>query len=490
MARHYIACDLGAESGRVMLGTLDSGRLAIEEMHRFATGGTALAGTFRWDILRIYAEIKEGLRKVAATGVTPASVSVDSWGVDYAWRGAGEPLLATPFHYRDSRNDRSFETVCAKVGPEKIFAETGVQFMPINTLYQLADDVLHRPKLLSVADGFLHIADFLNYLLGGAPKVEASLASTSQLYNPVTRAWSLPLAEAIGLDPRLLPEIVPAGTVLGDLADDVRAESGLGPLKVVASCSHDTGAAVAAVPAQGDRWAYLSSGTWSLMGLELPAPLLSEEVRQANFTNEVGFGGSIRFLKNISGFWLLQECRREWARAGSDIPYDALVAMTASAEPLRSLIDPNRPEFAKPGSMPQKIEAACRATGEPVPENFGGFVRCILESLALIYRDTLESLRRLSGRPIDRLHIGGGGSRNAIVSQATADAANVEVVAGPIEGTAIGNALVQAIALGDLPSLDALRATVRDSFPVQTFKPNPSPAWDAAFARFQRLRQA
>jgi rhamnulokinase len=483
---HYVACDLGAESGRVMLGTLAEGKLSLEEIHRFSNGPVTVAGTLRWDVLRIYDELKTGLRKLAARGLKIESLSSDSWGVDYVWLKNQEPLLTAPYHYRDARTDDGFAQAFAVVPQEEIFAESGIQFMTLNTLYQLHADLRQRPWVFKSADRFLCIGDYLNYLFSGVAKAEVSLASTTQLYNPKKKKWSRTLLKKLGLPAKRFPEIVPSGTVLGP-AD---AALGLTGTQVIAACSHDTGAAVAAVPGQGRDWAYLSSGTWSLLGIEAAKPIISEASRAANFTNEVGYGHSIRFLKNIVGLWILQECRRSWARSGKEYNYDQLTRLAAEAPPLQSLIDPNDARFLKPDNMPEKIAAYCRETGQPVPGSDGQTARAILESLALLYARTIADLTRLTGQPIKQLHIVGGGSQNGLLNQFAANATGRPVIAGPVEATAIGNILIQAIALGQLPDLAALRQVVGDSFPVKTYTPQPEPAWQAAGKRFAQLTLA
>jgi rhamnulokinase len=487
-AKCYIACDLGAESGRVMLGRLEDGRLTLEEMHRFPSAAVRVLDSLRWDVLRIFEELKSGLRNVAGCNVSVTSLSVDSWGVDYVLINAVHPMLSPPFHYRDARTESTYERVLKHVGSELIFAETGIQFMPINTIYHLVSDVEKSPALLDAADCFLTIGDYFNYLFSGVPRVDESNASTTQLYNPSARAWSQELISRCGIPPKIFPQLVPPGTLLGPLLPEVAAETGLHEVQVVTTCSHDTGAAVAAVPAQeGEDWAYLSSGTWSLLGLELSQPLISEKVRERNFTNEAGYGGTTRFLKNIVGLWILQESRREWARQGRELDYATLTREAENAEPFRSLIDPRATRFLKPGDMPQKIVLFCSETGQPAPETPGQYVRCIFESLALLYRVTLEELEQLSGRTIHRLHIVGGGSQSALLNQFAANASGRQTVAGPVEATAIGNVLLQAVALGHLGSLAALRQVVRDSFALQTFEPIAPEAWGAAYQRFIEL---
>lgn len=484
---HYIACDLGAESGRVMLGALDEGRIALEEIHRFPNGPACIMGSYRWDTLRIFEELKRGLRKVAERGFDARGLSVDSWGVDYVLMRGNEPQLTIPHNYRDPRTERTFEAALEKATPERIFEATGIQFMPINTLYQFLADLEDKPEIVALADRFLLIGDYFNYLFSGRGVAEESLASTTQMYDPRKRAWSAEIIRTFGFNERIFPEVVPAGTILGPVRGEIKEEIKLTGAQVVATCSHDTGAAVAAVPAEGEDWAFLSSGTWSLIGVELPEPLINDAVRRANFTNEAGYGGTTRFLKNISGLWLLQECRRAWAREGTDYGYEELTHLALETEPLRSLVNPNAGKLGRPDQMPRKVQEECEARGEPVPETPGQIARCILESLALTYRIAFEQLRELTGRQLVKLHIVGGGSQSKLLNQAAADAIDCDVIAGPIEATAIGNVLVQAIALGDVESLAALRRIVRASFPVTTYKPHHSQAWEEAFRRFRNL---
>ena len=482
--KYYIACDLGAESGRVILGTLRDGKLSLEELHRFPTGAVHIGGTLRWNLLGIFEDLKKGLRVAAARGLPSASVSVDSWGVDYVLFNGRQPMLSLPYHYRDARTDRTYPATLEKVGKEKIYAETGIQFMSLNTLYQLVAEVEENPDLLKIADSFLTIADYLQYLFSGVACAEVSLASTTQVYNPKTKGWSAELIRELNLPARLFPEIVPSGARLGPLTAAIRAETNLPEnVQVIATCSHDTGAAVAAVPGEGDDWAYLSSGTWSLIGVELPEPSINEIALEHGFTNEAGFGGTTRFLKNIVGLWLLQESRREWARQGQEYDYAEITRLAGEAEPFRSLIDPKAARFLKPDDMPGKIAAFCRETGQPVPETPEQFARCILESLALMYRQALDALEQATGRKIAKLHIVGGGSQSVLLNQFAASATGRTVMAGPVEATAIGNLLIQAIALGDLDSLSSLRQVVRDSFSIETFEPEQSEAWDRAGER-------
>ena len=470
-----------------MLGRLEDGRLALEEIHRFPSAVVRVLGSLRWDVLRIYEELKTGLREISRRNLPIAGVSVDSWGVDYVLVNAVHPMLSPPFHYRDERTASTYTKVRESVGSKLIFEETGIQFMPINTIYHLASDVEKSRALLELADCFLMIGDYFNYLFSGVPRVDESNASTTQLYNPRTRSWSELLIERCGMPRKIFPELVPPGTVLGQILPEVAAETGLADVQVIASCSHDTGEAVAAVPSQDGGWAFLSSGTWSLIGVELERPLITEEARAHNFTNEAGYGGTTRFLKNIVGLWILQESRRAWARQGLNLDYASLTAEAEKAQPFRSLINPNAARFAKPGEMPETISAYCRETGQPAPETPGQYTRCILESLALSYRTTLSEIEQITGRSISRLHIVGGGSQSALLNQFAANAIQRQVIAGPVEATAAGNILIQAISLGQVESLAALRKIVRNSFPLQTFGPLDAESWQEAYDRFTQL---
>jgi rhamnulokinase len=485
MEKHYLAIDLGAESGRVMLGSLAGGKLTLEEIHRFANVPVTIQGTLRWDLLNLFSEAKEGLRKAAARGAPISGISSDAWGVDYVLFKEKEAMVTNAFHYRDARLDGSMAKVFAKVPADRIFSDTGIQFMQINTLYQLFIDTQTRPEVLEWADRFLNIGDYFNYLLTGVPEGEASVASTSQLYNPVKKEWAWELIASLGLPKKLFPELVPSGTRLGPLQREVALETNLKGAQVIASCSHDTAAAVAAVPGQGQDWAFLSSGTWSLLGTELGAPIIDSLSRKYNFTNEAGYGNTIMFRKNIVGLWIVQECKRAWEAMGNAYAYEELTAMAEAAEPLRSLIHPEDPRFGKPGRMPGKIADYCRETGQPVPTDPGSMIRCILESLALLYAKTLAECAAATGRKFKTLHVVGGGSRNRLLNQFTADALQLPVQSGPVEATAIGNLLIQAKTLGH--ETGDIRSVVRRSFPVEVFGPTDAGSWHGAAKRFEGL---
>jgi len=476
----YLAFDLGAESGRAVLGSLSNGTLSVEELHRFPNTPVRVLGALYWDTLRLWHEIQHGLgvavreRKLALDGI-----GVDTWGVDCALLGSDGALLESPRHYRDSRNNGTMEKIFEVVPRDQVFAATGIQFMQINTLCQLYGMKLTGSPALASASKLLHMPDLFNYWLTGVAKSEATIASTSQFLNPANMTWATGLLHRLGLPADILCPIVQPGTLLGKLLDAPHTP-------VYAIGGHDTASAVAAVPSQGgDNWCYISSGTWSLVGLELDAPVINAQSLAMNYTNEAGVAGKIRLLKNIAGLWLLQECRRAWLLEEAVYTYDQLTGMASEARPFTAAINPNA--FLEPGDMPRKIARHCTANGQPAPESHGEFARAILESLALCYRHVVESLEALSHRKIEIVHIVGGGSRNALLNQFVADCTGRRVIAGPAEATAIGNILAQAMGAGELAGLDDLRAVVRRSFALTTVEPHPSAQWDKAYERYRTI---
>jgi len=469
---HYLAFDLGAESGRAMLGTLDSGRLEIEELHRFPNTPVRVFDALYWDTLRLWHEIQCGLAVAGRDRRVPLDgIGIDTWGVDFALLGADGALADNPRHYRDARTNGVMEKVFSIVPRAEVFAQTGIQFMQLNSLYQYYALQLAGSPALAAARTLLFMPDLLNYWLTGVARAELTIASTSQFYDPRKKTWARDLLERLGLPTGILPEIVAPGTRLGPLLESVAEAAGLGAVPVYATGCHDTASAVAAVPAEGTNWCYISSGTWSLMGAELDEPVINDRVLAENLTNELGAGGKVRFLKNIAGLWLLQECRRAWALEGAQYTYDELVRLAGEAGPAPARIDVDA--FLEPGGMPRKIAEHCLARGERPPETPAEFTRTILESLAERYRQVLASLETLAGRRFDVIHIVGGGSRNRLLNQLVADATGRTVIAGPSEATAIGNVLIQAIGAGELSGLEEARAVVRRSCGVETFQPAP-----------------
>jgi rhamnulokinase len=488
MNRHcYLACDLGAESGRLIKGILEDGKLSLEEIHRFPNIPVKSGESIHWDLDALQSEITQALEKAGAQGETFESISCDSWGVDYVLYDSEGNRINPTFHYRDPRTAKGVENIFDRLPWDIIFKESGIQFMPLNALFQMGAET---PERLNAAKSFGGVGDAFNHWLGGRAVLELSMASTFQLYDPVKKDWSEKLIQTARLKKEQLPEIVDPGTPIGFLSNDLVQKSGLNRMQVVASCSHDTGAAVAAVPASNERWAYLSSGTWSLMGVELDSPIINDLSLKLNYTNEIGYGGSIRLLKNIIGMWLIQECRREWEVEGDVLDYETMTQLAGEAEPFRSLIHPVDPRFVPPGGMPDRIAAFCRETGQAVPESKGAILRCALESLALLYRKSLQDIETMTGNRVDVLHIVGGGSRNRLLNQWTANALNRRVVTGPIEATAAGNILIQALGLGHLDSIEDARKVVANSFPTETFEPADQAKWDKAYATFQSLEPA
>jgi rhamnulokinase len=487
MDKKLLAFDLGAESGRGVLGLFDGQRLRLEVVHRFGNGPVRTLETLHWDVLRLYGEMLAGLRRCAAGHGGIDSVGVDTWGVDFALLGRNNTLLGNPRHYRDPHTEGVMEEAFARVPRAEVFRQTGLQFMRFNTLFQLLALQRDRSPLLDVAETMLFMPDLFHFFFTGLKFNEFTDASTSQLVDPTAKTWAHGLVKAFGLPQQILGTLAQPGTVLGPLRSSVAAETGLVSVPVVAPASHDTAAAVAAVPAAGTSWAYISSGTWSLMGAELPAPLINDKVQAYNFTNEGGVGGTIRLLKNIMGLWLVQECRRMWERAGQTYTYEELMRLAAEAAPFSSVLNPDDGGFILPPNMPMAIQEFCRRTGQAVPQEAGAVVRCALEGLALRYRWVLERLEELLGRPLDVIHVVGGGSQNTLLCQFTADACNRPVQAGPVEATAIGNVLVQAIGLKALKSLAEVREVVQRSFEVVTYTPRDPERWEGPYRRFLEL---
>jgi rhamnulokinase len=482
--KNLLAFDLGAESGRGVLGQFDGQRLRLEVVHRFANGGVRTLDTLHWDVLRLHGEMLNGLRKCAAEQGSIDGVGVDTWGLDFALLGRGGTLLGNPRHYRDPHTETSMDEAFQRVPRMEVFRQTGIQFMRFNTLFQLLALRRDRSPLLDAAETLLFMPDLFHYWLTGIKVNEYTDASTSQMIDPTTQTWAYGLLRALDLPERIVGTLVPPGTILGPLRPAVAIDTGVAPVPVIAPATHDTAAAVAAVPATGEAWAYISSGTWSLMGVELPAPLINDLALRYNFTNEGGVGGTTRFLKNIMGLWLVQECRRSWEREGHGYGYDDLTRLAAEAPPFVSVVDPDDASFILPPSMPAALADFCRRTGQPEPAEPGPVVRCALESLALRYRWVLERLEELLGRRLDTLHIVGGGSNNALLCQFTADACNRPVHAGPAEATALGNVLVQALGLGLVGSLAEAREVVRRSVDVREFTPQNPERWHDPYQRF------
>jgi rhamnulokinase len=482
-----ISVDLGAQSGRVAVGSFDGRRLAVSEVHRFPNVPVRIHERLHWDPLRLYDGLVEGMRAAARQGGSFASVAVDGWGVDFGLLDRAGRLLQNPVHYRDRRTERAFDEVRERVPPREIFQRTGNQLLPINTIYQLWAMVAGKDPVLDVAERLLLMPDLFHYWLSGVPRCELTEATTTQCYDPVAGDWAWDLVGRLGLPGHLLGEVVPPGTVLGSLRAEVAEETGLGGVSVITPASHDTASAVAAMPFRQPGSAYISSGTWSVVGMEVDRPVIDEHAFAANLTNEGGAGGMFQLLSNGTGLWLLHECRRTWDLHGQGWEFTELVALAESAPPLGALVDPNDPVFLAPGDMPQRIADWCRQTGQSVPDGPAAMVRCVLESLALAYRQTIELLTAACGISPPAVHIVGGGARNELLCQLTADATGLPVWAGPTEASEVGNLLVQAMALGELSSLEDARAVVAESFSPVLYEPRQRGPWDDAYQRFGRL---
>lgn len=501
--RNFLALDIGASGGRAIIGRFDGERLALEEVHRFANGPITLPGAFgaslHWNMVGQFEHVKQGLAKaVQACGRANhgaairgsgelVSLGIDTWGVDFGLLDAQGELLGLPYHYRDSRTDGMLEEAFGRVPRPEIFMQTGIQFMQINTLFQLLAMAVRKSPLLDAAATLLMIPDLLNYWLTGNAVSERSIASTSQCLLSDHSDWNRPLLGRLGIPTGFLPPLVAPGTVLGPLLPAIVEETGAGRggVVLVAPGCHDTASAVAAVPSERTDGAYLSSGTWSLMGVETAAPVVDERSLAFNFTNEGGVCDTFRLLKNITGLWVIQECRRAWAQEGAALAWGEIVRLAAAAPPFIAAIDVDARDFQAPGDMPARIRAYCSAAGQAVPGDRGSIARTVFESLALKYRCTLELLEELTGQRIGVLHIVGGGTQNRLLSQFAANAIGRPVVAGPVEATAAGNILVQMLATGAIASLAEGRAVIRRSFDTETFEPQDGARWDEAYERFR-----
>ncbi len=480
----YLAVDLGASSGRVLAGLFENGELQLKELHRFWNGAVEREDGLHWDIDQLFIEIKIGLKKGFKTyGDSVAAIGVDTWAVDYGLLNAEGKLLNPPFHYRDVRNDGMMPRVFKTVPREEIYRRTGLQFLQFNTAYQLASEVRAERPELQQAERMLMVPDLLNYFLTGRAVNEYTNASTTQLLDAKKRTWDFDLIRKLNIPEKIFGEIVEAGSVIGPLTPELQEELG-GNADVIAVGTHDTASAVAAAPLQSKNCAYLSSGTWSLMGLEEPEPIITAESAEYNITNEGGVCGTIRFLKNIGGLWLLQECQRNWAEQGDQLDFVQIAELAMAADPFIAFIDPDSMEFAQPCDMPTHIQIACDRTGQRMPKTKGEIARVAYESLAMRYRSVFQTLEKLHGSRLEQLHIVGGGCQNKVLNQFTADALNRPVVAGPIEATAIGNILMQLIADGEMAGLDEGRSMIIESFGTEVIQPENTAAWDEAFERF------
>lgn len=488
----FLAFDFGASSGRAMLAKFDGETITLEEKHRFSNDPVTVNGGMYWDILRLFHEIKQGILKCANSGDRDIDcIGIDTWGVDYGLLDEHDQLLGNPYHYRDTRTDGMYEEAFARVPKEEIFQSTGIAFNWFNTLYQLLAARLSGDVALKNAKTLLFIPDLLNFFLTGEKRTEYTIASTSQMFDSQTHTWAEGLLKKLDIPTDIFADMVYPGEQVGVLKADLAEELGVAQIPVIAVASHDTGSAVASVPVvDQDDFIYISSGTWSLMGVELDAPNVSAGALEHNFTNEGGVNRTIRFLKNIMGLWLIQESRRQWDREGELLSFDELEQQANAAEPFASLIDPDYPAFQTPGNMPRRIREFCEKTGQKVPQTKGEVVRCIAESLAFKYRNTIEGMEEVTGKKYNAVNIVGGGIKDKMICRFTANATKRTVQAGPVEATSIGNVIVQAMAVGAVRDLKEGRRIVRDSFDIAVYEPEDAAAWDAAYEKWKKIIQS
>jgi rhamnulokinase len=484
---NFLAFDIGASSGRAILGTLANNKIELFEVHRFKNQMTKIHGNYFWNIYNLFDELKTGLRKcIAEYKIQPESIGIDTWGVDYALVDKSGFLVGLPFAYRDHRTDNSMEEFFRLLSKKETYLLTGIQFMQFNTLFQLFSSVQEKYPGLHIAESLLFMPDALSYLFTGIKKNEYTIASTSQLLKPGKAEWEEKLFEAAGISDKLPEDLIQPGTILGNVLSEVLEETGSKQIPCVAVAGHDTGSAIVSVPAKGENWAYLSSGTWSLLGLESPEPIVSEKSMELNFTNEGGVEGTTRFLKNIMGMWLIQECKRIWDQE-EELDWQEIVALSKNAKPFESLINPDDSGFLNPGNMPEAIRDYCEKTGQKVPETKGEIARCIYDSLVLKYKFTIKQIESITGKKIEKLHIIGGGANNLEMNQLTADATGIDVFAGPTEATATGNIMMQAKALGKVHSLPEIRRIIENSFEMKVYAPSPKLDWEKTYQKFVNL---
>ncbi len=486
MTKRVLAFDFGASSGRAIIGCFDGDKITLEEVHRFSNDPVSVGGTVYWDVLRLFYEIKQGIIKAKIAGGFD-SIGIDTWGVDFGLIDSEGKLMENPVHYRDARTvglvDEAFKTM----PKEKLYGITGIQFMELNTLFQLISLKKYRPWMLERADKMLFMPDLFGYMLTGKMCAEYSIASTSQLIDLDKRTWSKEILDAFGIKESVFAPLVQPGTVLGELSKEICEECGVDPVPVISVCGHDTQSAITSVPCEDGDFAFLSSGTWSLFGTELDNPIVNETSMNINITNEGGFDGSTGFLKNIIGLWLIQESRRQWKREGKEYSYADLEKLALAAEPFKCFIDPDAPEFVPHGNIPERVREFCRKTGQYVPETVGEIMRCIYESLAMKYRLTFEKLRECTERDYPVIHVIGGGTKDGLLCQMTANSCDRTVKAGPIEATVMGNVAVQLMSDGSVKNIGQARKIVADSSELKTFEPKDTDKWAGAYEDFLKI---
>lgn len=484
--KKILSFDFGASSGRAMLAEYSDGKINMQEIHRFSNDTVIVNGTMYWDILRLFFEIKTGITKAVNSGGFDA-IGIDTWGVDFGLIDKRGKLIGNPVHYRDTRTEGMLEETFKTVSQDEIYSRTGIQCMRINTLYQLMYLKNHEPEQLKNAEKMLMIPDLFAYMLTGEIKEEATIASTSNLFDPYKKDWDRELIKKLGLPEHIFADVIKPGEVYGMLSDEICEELGCKKVPVVAACGHDTASAVVATPSETDDFVYISCGTWSLFGIESKDPILTSQAAELNFTNEGGYDGTIRFLKNIMGLWLIQESRRQWKREGDDVGFDQLEKEALCAEPFKCFIDVDDPAFETAGNLPKRVVEFCRRTGQYVPQNRGEIMRCIYQSLAMKYKHTFNKLAEMSNKEYHRINILGGGIKDKLLCQMASDACNVQVLAGPSEATVMGNIAVVLAALGELNGLHEIRRAVSNSTELKEYTPKDNAAWEKAYADFVKI---
>ena len=486
MTKRVLAFDFGASSGRAIIGCFDGDKITLEEEHRFSNDPVSVGGTVYWDVLRLFYEIKQGIVKAKIAGGFD-SIGIDTWGVDFGLIDSEGKLMENPVHYRDTRTAGLVEESFKTMPKEKLYGITGIQFMELNTLFQLISLKKYRPWMLERADKMLFMPDLFAYMLTGKMCAEYSIATTSQLIDLETKSWSEEILDAFGIKKSLFAPLVKPGTVLGELSKEICEECGVDPVPVISVCGHDTQSAITSVPCEDGNFAFLSSGTWSLFGTELDKPIVNETSMNINITNEGGFNDSTGFLKNIIGLWLIQESRRQWKREGEEYSYADLEKLALAAEPFKCFIDPDAPEFVPHGNIPERVREFCRRTGQYVPQTVGEVMRCIYESLAMKYRLTFEKLRECTKRDYPVIHVIGGGTKDGLLCQMTANSCDRTVKAGPIEATVMGNVAVQLMSDGSVENIGQARKIIADSSELKIFEPKDTGDWAKAYEDFLKI---
>ena len=486
MSKRVLAFDFGASSGRAIIGEFDGEKITLREVHRFSNDPVTINGTVYWDVQRLFFEIKQGILKAKEDGGFD-SIGIDTWGVDFGLLRKDGTLIENPIHYRDKRNDGMVEKAKQYISHERMYDITGIQFMDFNTVFQLLSLKENRPYILEEAETLLFMPDLLAYMLTGVKSTEYSIATTSQMVDLQTRTWSDEILDAFELKKSILTDIVPTGTIIGQLSDEICEELGVPKADIISVASHDTQSAISAAPCEYEDFAFISSGTWSLFGTEVKEPVLNEASKKLNVTNEGGYGYSIAFLKNICGLWLIQESRRQWIREGTEYSYAELEKLALECEPLKCFIDPDAPEFGVMGNIPKRVKEYCERTGQYVPQTVGEIMRCIYESLALKYRLTFDGIMECTGKTYDRIHVMGGGTKDKLLLNMTAQSCNVDVYGGPIEATALGNIAIQLISSGEIPDIGTARKIIAQGENLKHHKPEGRDEWEEAYARFVKI---